>query len=59
LIDSQIDSMDFKGWLETQKEALVGKAGNSPGEQQKPKGIATAAGAAAESQPAATNKIKK
>lgn len=60
LIDQQIDQMNFLDWLETQKEALVGKPqGNSPGDQQKSKGLPTAAAAAAESQPAATNKIKK
>lgn len=64
-MDKEIDDMPFTTWLETQKEALVGVAkpqGNSPGEQQKPKGTGTMAEVAAEGTqgaPAATKKPKK
>ena len=62
-INKEIDAMDFKGWMETQKEALVGGQGNSPGDQQKPKSKGTTAEAAAEgnnqTSNAATNKVKK
>lgn len=58
-VDKQIDSMDFTGWLNTQKEALVGKTGNSPGEQQKPKQTGTMAEVAKEADNnASTNKLK-
>ncbi len=36
-IEKQIESMDMKPWLETQKLALIGAPKTSPGEQQKPK----------------------
>lgn len=57
-IDKEIDGMDFKGWLSTQKQALVGK-GTSPGEQQKPKSTGTTAEVAAEAKSVgATNDLK-
>lgn len=60
-IESQIEGIDFKEWSSIQKEALVGK-GQSPGEQQKPKGTGTMAEAEAESRSnktAATTKLKE
>lgn len=62
LIDKQIDAMDFRDWMTTQKDALIGKAGNSPGEQQKPKGSGTTAEVASEAgvgSTTTTNKVKK
>ncbi len=40
-IEHEIDSMDFDKWASTQTDALVGKSGNSPGAQQKPKDTMT------------------
>lgn len=60
-IDKEIDAMKFTEWQDTQVGALTGR-GNSPGDQQKPKGTGTMEEVAAEAskqQPAATNKIKK
>jgi hypothetical protein len=48
-IEKQIDAMDFKEWMEVQKEALVGKS-NSIAEQQKSKQSGTMAENKAESE---------
>lgn len=40
-IEDEIDKMNFKEWLNTQSQALIGKDGNSPGAQQKPKDTMT------------------
>jgi hypothetical protein len=59
--EKEVDQMDFKAWQAMQKEALVGKAANSPGDQQKPKSTGTMAEVAAEAKvnTAATKKVKK
>lgn len=61
LINKEIDEMSFDGWMETQKEALIGQNKPSAGEQQKPKGTGTMVEVAQESNntPASTNKLKK
>jgi hypothetical protein len=58
---NEIDTMKFTGWKRVQEEALVGKQGTSPGEQQQPKGTGTMQEAAAEAKvkTAATTKLKK
>lgn len=66
-IEREIDTMDWEGWQEVQKEALVGLpkappgAGNSPGAQQKSKQTNTSSEAKAEATrgAAATKKVKK
>jgi hypothetical protein len=55
---SEIEGMDFKGWQEVQKLALVGNSGQSPGAQQKPKSTGTMAEAAAEAKTGASTKPK-
>jgi hypothetical protein len=62
-VENEIDAIDWKDWMETQKEALVGTTpGNSPAAQQGSKSSGTMAEVAKESgkKPgAATKKIKK
>lgn len=61
-IDKQIDEINFTEWVQTQKEALLGTGGNSPGEQQKPKETNTMAEHAKEarsSNTAATVAVKQ
>lgn len=58
-IDKEIEAFDYKKWAEIQKEALVGKAGQSPTEQQKPKDSNTIKEVAKEADNAgSTNKLK-
>ena len=61
-VDSEIDKLDFSDWQATQKLALIGKAGISPGEQQQPKGTGSMKEVASESNNSpkvgATNKVK-
>jgi hypothetical protein len=58
-VKKEIDEMDFAGWLRTQKQALVGR-GQSPSEQQKPKGTGTLEEARSEARVgvASTKKLK-
>jgi hypothetical protein len=61
MISKEVEGFNFKQWMETQKEALVGKS-LSPGDQQKPKqkGTAAESAATANNQPdSATNKVRK
>jgi hypothetical protein len=57
----EIEAMDFPGWQETQKLALIGNAGKSPAAQQKDKSTGTVAEAAAEARApgTATKKLRK
>jgi hypothetical protein len=58
-IHKEIDDFSFTTWAATQKDALVGKASTSPGDQQKPKGTGTMAEVAAEAKGPSTGATKK
>lgn len=57
--EKQIESMDFKDWMNTQKEALIGPEPSSPAAQQKPKSKGTMKEAASEAKTSNTGSTKK
>lgn len=60
-IEAEIDKIDFNGWMETQKEALIGLNKNSVADQQKNKqaGMTTAAQQATATKQPVTGATKK